>query len=120
LFDGDGMLHMMRFEHGRCEYRNRFIRTQAFQEEQAAGQALYAGLIDKPSLALRPGWGARGGLRDSSATDVIVHAGMALTTFYQCGEGYRVDPLSLEHEGIPPWSPLDGISAHCKVDESNY
>ena len=103
LFDGDGMLHMMRFENGRCEYRNRFIRTQAFMAEQAAGQALYAGLIDKPSLALRPGWGARGGLRDSSATDVIVHAGMALTTFYQCGEPYRLDPRTLEFKGTDDW-----------------
>lgn len=119
LFDGDGMLHMMRFEHGRCEYRNRFIRTQAFQEEQAAGQALYAGLIDKPSLALRPGWGARGGLRDSSATDVIVHAGMALTTFYQCGEPYRLDARTLEFKGVDDWGrqvlPDGGISAHPKV-----
>ena len=50
-YDGDGMLHLMSFQNGRCEYRNRFIRTKAFQEEQAAGRALYAGLIDKPSLA---------------------------------------------------------------------
>jgi carotenoid cleavage dioxygenase len=88
-------------------------------EEQAAGQALYAGLIDKPSLALRPGWGARGGLRDSSATDVIVHAGMALTTFYQCGEPYRLDARTLEFKGVDDWGhqvlPDGGISAHPKV-----
>jgi carotenoid cleavage dioxygenase-like enzyme len=34
VFDGDGMLHLMSFQNGRCEYRNRFIRTKAFQEEQ--------------------------------------------------------------------------------------
>ena len=74
-FDGDGMLHMLSFQDGRCEYRNRFIRTQGFQEEQAAGHALYGGLIDKPTVSQLPGWGARGGLKDTSATDVIVHAG---------------------------------------------
>lgn len=118
-FDGDGMLHLLRFERGRCEYRNRFIRTKAFMEEQAAGRALYAGLIDRPSLAQRPGWGARGGLRDTAATDVIVHAGMALATFYQCGEPYRLDPCTLELLGVDAWGERvladGGISAHPKV-----
>ena len=119
VFDGDGMLHLLSFRHGKVEYRNRFLRTKGFQEEQAAGQALYAGLIDPPSLAQRPGWGARGGLKDTSSTDVIVHAGAALTTFYQCGEPYRFDPCTLEPLGVAGWSPLvlpdNGISAHPKV-----
>ncbi len=118
-FDGDGMLHMMRFHDGHCEYRNRFVPTKAFAEEQAAGGALYAGLIDNPRLARRPGWGARGGLRDSAATDVIVHAGSALATFYQCGEPYRMDAATLAFKGVAPWGEAvmpDGISAHPKVD----
>ncbi len=119
MFDGDGMLHMLSFQNGRCEYRNRFLRTKGFMEEQAAGQALYAGLIDKPSLAQRPGWGARGGLKDTSATDVIVHAGKALTTFYQCGEPYRFDARTLDAQGVDAWGasvlPDNGISAHPKV-----
>ena len=118
-FDGDSMLHLMSFENGRCEYRNRFTRTKAFEEEQSAGHALFAGLIDKPSLAQRPGWGARGGLRDSAATDVIVHAGKALATFYQCGEPYRIDARTLELEGVASWGAQvladGGISAHPKV-----
>jgi carotenoid cleavage dioxygenase-like enzyme len=118
-FDGDGMLHMMRFQDGRCEYRNRFVPTKAFVEEREAGGALYAGLIDNPRLAKRPGWGARGGLRDSAATDVIVHAGSALATFYQCGEPYRMDAATLDFKGVAPWGAAvmpDGISAHPKVD----
>ena len=118
-FDGDGMLHLMRFENGRCEYRNRFLRTKGFMEEQAAGHALYAGLIDRPALAQRTGWGARGGLKDTSATDVIVHAGQALTTFYQCGEPYRLDARTLEFKGADAWGQRiladGGISAHPKV-----
>ncbi|MEY3251598.1 MAG: hypothetical protein RL227_571 [Pseudomonadota bacterium] len=118
-FDGDGMLHLLRFDHGRCEYRNRFVRTQGFREEQQAGRALYAGLIDNPQLAERPGWGARGGLRDTAGTDVIVHAGQALATFYQCGEPYRLDPATLADLGVSAWGrqvlPDGGISAHPKV-----
>lgn len=119
VFDGDGMLHQLSFQNGRCEYRNRFLRTKGFMEEQAAGQALYAGLIDRPSVAQRPGWGARGGLKDTSATDVIVHAGSALTTFYQCGEPYRFDARTLQPLGVDAWAaqvmPHNGISAHPKV-----
>lgn len=119
-FDGDGMLHLMSFQDGRCEYRNRYVRTRGFMEERAAGHALYAGLIDKPSLAQRPGWGARGGLKDTAATDVIVHAGKALGLFYQCGEPYRLDARTLAQEGVAPWGarvqPDGGVSAHAKVD----
>ncbi len=118
-FDGDGMLHLMSFRDGRCEYRNRFIPTKAFIEEREAGGALYAGLIDNPRLAKRPGWGARRGLRDTAATDVIVHAGSALATFYQCGEPYRMDARTLAFQGSDAWGERvmpDGISAHPKVD----
>jgi carotenoid cleavage dioxygenase len=118
-FDGDGMLHLLSFRRGEVEYRNRFIRTKGFEQEQAAGRALYAGLIDKPALAERPGWGARGGLRDTAATDVIVHAGSALATFYQCGEPYRLDARTLATKGTSSWGERvladGGISAHPKV-----
>jgi carotenoid cleavage dioxygenase len=46
-----------------------------------------------------------------------VHAGKAVSTFYQCGEGYVLDPETLEQEGVASWVPLDGISAHPKVDQ---
>src|SRR5262245_13320925 len=32
-FDGDGMLHAAHFERGRVVYRNRWVRTAAWQEE---------------------------------------------------------------------------------------
>lgn len=118
-FDGDGMLHLLSFHQGRCEYRNRFLRTKAFEQEQAAGHGLYAGLIDKPGIARHAGWGARGGLKDTSATDVIVHAGSALTTFYQCGEPYRFDARTLQPLGVAAWGKDvlrdNGVSAHPKV-----
>jgi carotenoid cleavage dioxygenase-like enzyme len=116
-FDGDGMIHQIDFHGGRADYRNRFVRTRGFAAEQEAGASLWGGLADPVKLAKRPGWGAHGYLKDSSSTDVVVHAGRALSTFYQCGEGYRLDPLTLEQEGIEGWTPIDGISAHPKVDE---
>ncbi len=118
-FDGDGMVHMVQFKDGRASYRNRFVATKGLRAEQEAGHRLWAGLMEDPRLSERPGWGAHGAIKDASSTDVVVHAGKALTSYYQCGEGYRMDPFTLEQHGIPPWSPLDGISAHMKVDESN-
>ena len=117
-FDGDGMVHVMSFRGGHAEYRNRFVRTKGFYAEQEAGRSLWAGLMEPPSRSERPGWGAQEWLKDSSSTDVVVHAGRIVSTFYQCGEAYRLDPLTLEQLGTAPWTPLDGISAHPKVDVS--
>ncbi|WP_417450318.1 carotenoid oxygenase family protein [Kordiimonas sp.] len=117
-FDGDAMLHMMRFRDGKAEYRNRFVRTDGFIAEADAGHALWAGIAENPKKSLRPGWGAQGALKDSSSTDVVIHAGKVLSTFYQCGEGYRLDPYTLEGLGKEGWVPADGISAHPKVDEA--
>jgi carotenoid cleavage dioxygenase len=116
-FDGDGMIHQISFSGGKASYRNRFVRTRGFAAEQEARESLWGGLADPVQLAKRPGWGAHGSLKDSSSTDIVVHAGKALSTFYQCGEGYRLNPLTLETEGLAPWVPIDGISAHPKVDE---
>jgi carotenoid cleavage dioxygenase-like enzyme len=73
--------------------------------------------MENPKKSVRPGWGAHGAIKDASSTDVVVHAGHVLSTYYQCGEGYRLDPYTLEDQGTSGWVPLDGISAHPKVDE---
>lgn len=116
-FDGDGMLHQISFRNGRADYRNRFVRSRCFQAEQQAGESLWGGMMDGPEVSKRPGFGAHGGIKDSASTDVVVHAGKALATFYQCGEAYQLDPTSLEDQGVAPWAPLDGVSAHARVDE---
>lgn len=116
-FDADGMIHQIAFRDGKAAYRNRFVRTKGFQAEQEAGRSLWAGLMEDVRKSTRTGWGAHGFIKDSSSTDVVVHAGQVLSTYYQCGEGYRLDPYTLEQHGTAGWVPLDGISAHCKVDE---
>ncbi len=115
-FDGDGMIHAIDFRSGTASYRNRWVRTRCFAAEQEAGGSLWGGLMDGSKVSRRPGFGAHGGLKDSSSTDVVVHGGRAISTFYQCGEGYQLDAETLDDLGVAPWVPLDGISAHCKVD----
>ncbi len=116
-FDGDGMLHTMAFKDGKAVYRNRFVRTKGFDAEQEAGKALWTGFVNDASKSKRPGTGVQGYLKDASSTDVIVHAGQILSTFWQCGDGYRLNPYTLEQYGAERWTPIDGISAHPKVDE---
>lgn len=116
-FDGDGMLHAVRFGDGRASYRNRMVRTAGLAAELEAGAPLWAGIIEAPAMSARDGWGARGRMKDASSTDVVVQAGRALTTFYQCGDVYRHDPETLAPDGVAPWAPTWGVSAHAKVDE---
>ncbi|NVB77704.1 MAG: apocarotenoid-15,15'-oxygenase, partial [Kofleriaceae bacterium] len=115
-FDGDAMVHAMRFRGGTASYRNRFVRTAGLAAELEAGAPQWAGIIESPAKSLRDGWGARTRMKDASSTDVIVHAGRALTTFYQCGDAYQLDPVSLAQHGPAPWAPKAGVSAHPKLD----
>jgi carotenoid cleavage dioxygenase len=121
-FDGDGMMHLVGFRDGKAFYRNRFVRTDGFSEENEAGGPLWPGLAEPVGLAQRDyGWGARTLMKDASSTDVIVHRGTALTSFYQCGDLYRVDPFTGDTLGKQEWNgafPFDwGVSAHPKVDD---
>jgi carotenoid cleavage dioxygenase len=121
-FDGDGMLHIVGFRDGKAFYRNRFIRTEGFAAENEAGGPLWPGIGEPLSLAKTDrGWGARTLMKDASSTDVVVHRGTALTSFYQCGDLYRVDPYTGTTLGTERWHgefPSGwGVSAHPKVDD---
>jgi carotenoid cleavage dioxygenase-like enzyme len=122
-FDGDGMLHSITFADGRAQYHNRIVRTLGLEAENESGHALWAGLAESPERSIRTdGWGARTRLKDASSTDVVVHAGVAKTSFYQCGDLYRHDPVTLADLGRESWDgwfPPEGVSAHTKVDEHN-
>ena len=115
-FDGDGMIHSINFNNGRANYTNKFVRTEGFLVEQEMQKSMWAGLVERTGSSTLPGWGAQGGIKDSSSTDITVHGGEALSTFYQCGEGYQLDPYTLETERKASWVPVGGLSAHPKVD----
>ena len=118
-FDGDGMIHAVTFKEGQVAYRNRFVRTEGLRAEEEAGRALWAGIAENPQVSLREdGWGARGRMKDASSTDVVVHRSIALSSFWQCGDLYQLDPRTLEDLGRAGWVPDGrGVSAHARVDE---
>src|SRR5690349_3703371 len=122
-FDGDGMIHIVGFRDGKAFYRNRFVRTDGLLAEDEAGGALWPGLAEPVQIAKRDyGWGARTLMKDASSTDVTVHRGVALTSFYQCGDLYRVDPYTGDALGKEDWGgafPAEwGVSAHPKADDA--
>lgn len=103
-FDGDGMLHIVGFRDGKAFYRNRFVRTDALAQECEAGGPLWPGIAEPIELARRDhGWGARTLMKDASSTDVVVHRGVALTSHYQCGDLYRIDPCTGTDLGKENW-----------------
>jgi carotenoid cleavage dioxygenase len=121
-FDGDGMLHIVGFRDGKAFYRNRFVRTDGLLAEIEAGGPLWPGIAEPIDLAQREhGWGARTFMKDASSTDVTVHRGTALTSFYQCGDLYRIDPYTGDNLGKEDWRggfPSElGVSAHPKSDD---
>jgi len=118
-FDGDGMIHAVHLENGKARYRNRWIRTKAFEAESAAGKALWTGVMEDPRG--NPFGNAHGlGLKDNANTDVIFHRGRVLATWYLCGSPYAVDPLSLETLGAEDFlgTLVGDMMAHPKVDET--
>ncbi|CDQ45382.1 MULTISPECIES: carotenoid oxygenase family protein [Mycolicibacterium] len=119
-FDGDGMLHIVGFGDGKAFYRNRFVKTDGFLAEYEAGGPLWPGIAEPVELAKRDhGWGARTLMKDASSTDVTVHRGVAMTSFYQCGDLYRIDPRTGDTLGKQAWAPAGlGVSAHPKVDDA--
>ena len=113
-FDGEGMIHSGVFRNGSFSYRNRWIRTEGWLKNDAAGEELYWGVMNSVKDAIdRP-------MNDAANTDVIGHGGKAVVSWYLAGTPYIIDPLTLDTiKAAPEYvsGPGKGMSAHCKVDE---
>lgn len=117
-FDGDGMLHAMRFDAGKIEYRNKFVRTTGFLAEQGAQKSLWPGIL-QPQNYQRRGWGSMGVMKDNAGTDVMAHAGNVMATMSQGSEPWNLSPTTLETFGVNKnWASMvpDGVASHSKVD----
>ena len=114
-FDGDGMLHAVRFGSGKASYRNRWIGTDAFSRDVASGRPLWTGVIEP--VAGNP---SDMPLKDTANTDVVAFRGSLLATWYLSGRPYAVDPVSLATTGAEDFGATlpCRMSAHAKVDES--
>ncbi|MEV5957496.1 carotenoid oxygenase family protein [Streptomyces sp. NPDC051987] len=112
--NGDGMIHMVRFDNGHADLKTRYVRTQRFQLERRARQALFGAYrnpyTDDPSVA---------GVDDGNAnTSIIWHAGKLLA-LKEAALPYELDPATLETKGVYDFSgqiPGRTFTAHPKHD----
>ena len=114
-YDGDGMLHALAFKDGNVTYRNKWIRTAPFVEEEAAGQGIYHGMLGN-GRSLHPEMP----VKETANTDVVLHGGKIIAMWYLAGEPYLVDPHTLETLGDYDFNGqrANKVSAHGKTDEN--
>ena len=114
FLSGDGMVSLFRFEKGHVDFRMRYVQTERWKNERAAGRSLH-GLYrnpytDDPSV--------RGKDRGAANTTPIYHAGRILAA-KEDSRAWEVDPKTLETRGV--WD-FDGrlrsqtMTAHPRID----
>ncbi len=113
-FDGDGMVHGVRFRDGRASYANKWVRTAGFERERAEGQALWTGIMEPPRRRDLPS----GPLKDTANTDLVFHQGRLYALWWLSGTPYELDVTDLSTKGPQTFGGrlTGGFSAHPKVD----
>ncbi|MFT5433952.1 MAG: carotenoid cleavage dioxygenase-like enzyme [Myxococcota bacterium] len=112
-FDGDGMVHGIRFENGEARYASRWVETEASRMEQEAAAAIWPGVLGPFDFSL-PLWP----IKDTGNTDLIYARGKLLALWYESGAPYSLDPVTLETLGVESFGGAipKRISAHSKMD----
>lgn len=116
LLDGDGMIQAFDFSGGRVRYRNRFVRTQKFLQEEQAGRFML------PTWTTRaPGgiWRNMGHKIKSQAGVTVVARPDCLYAFDEVDLPYGLDPDTLETLGEEPVGAPNlraNYKAHTKTD----
>jgi all-trans-8'-apo-beta-carotenal 15,15'-oxygenase len=119
-FDGDGMVHAIRLDGGRAQYRNRFVATAGRAEEERARRRLYGGFGTRPGgNALQRFRHVRRHLAKNAANTNVVGFGGRLLALWEAGRPHRLDPVTLETLGEDDLGgvlgPDDWFSAHPKT-----
>ncbi len=114
-FDGDGMVFGFTFEDGRVAMRNRWVRTEKFELERAAGKRLF-GTFGNPMTSDPSVLGKR---YNTANTNIIVHGGKLLALM-EGAPAVELDPRTLDTLGEHDY---DGtitttFSAHPTIDHA--
>jgi carotenoid cleavage dioxygenase-like enzyme len=111
-FDGDGMLHGVQISNGQATYRNRYVQTAKWQTEQAAGKAIWSGLLEPPQPNLPPGIS-----QNTANTALVWHAGQLLA-LWEGGAPHAIQVPNLQTCGEYTYDGqlISAFTAHPKVD----
>jgi carotenoid cleavage dioxygenase len=114
FIDGEGMMHMFRFEDGHISYKSRWSRSARFVAQEKAKRSLFGRYrnrhTDAPEAA-----GIHGG---AANTNMIFHAGR-LTVLKEDDLPYEIDPDTLETGARTDFEgriKSTSLSAHPKLD----
>ncbi|GIL50225.1 hypothetical protein Vafri_6458 [Volvox africanus] len=98
-FDGDGMVLSLAFRNGRAYFRNRFVRTDGFVKEQAAGRPLFRNAFTRGAADGFPLFNPFDlSFKNVANTGVVLWAG-GLYALWEGGLPYAMNPRSLETLG---------------------
>ena len=98
-FDGDGMVQRFDFGDSSITHQARFVQTQKYRREQAAGRFLYSAtgtvLADSEPL----------GNNDTAnlANTSLLEWDSELLALWEGGSAHRIDPVTLETRGRRTW-----------------
>jgi all-trans-8'-apo-beta-carotenal 15,15'-oxygenase len=114
-FDGDGLLQRYTLSAAGIRHQGRFVRTEKFAADTAAGRPVSAG-FGTVVPGTKPPTGPDS--LNVSNTSVVWHGG-ELMALWEGGSAYRIDDKTLETRGIKTWSPeFAGVpfSAHPRIE----
>lgn len=121
-FDGDGMICRIAFRDGRAHFRNRFVRTSGYLEEQKAGKILHRGVFgtQKPGGWLANAFDLK--LKNIANTNIIYWGGKLLA-LWEAADPHRLDPYTLETLGKDSLNGVlaegEAFAAHPRIDSSS-
>jgi all-trans-8'-apo-beta-carotenal 15,15'-oxygenase len=117
ILDGDGMVQAFKIFAGRVHFQNKFVRTEKYVEESAAGKFIYATWTTQAPGGVMANF--LGGRIKSQAGITAVVRNEKLYAFDEFQQPYRLDPNTLETKGYARLGILDQtqfFSAHSKID----
>lgn len=114
-FDGDGLMQRYTLSAQGITHQGRFVRTEKFVADSAAGRPMSPG-FGTAIPGAKPPTGPDS--LNTANTSVVKHAG-ELMALWEGGSAYRLDEKTLETRGIKTWSPdFAGVpfSAHPRIE----
>ncbi|MBV8976739.1 MAG: carotenoid oxygenase family protein [Alphaproteobacteria bacterium] len=111
-FAGDGMIHALHVGDGKVSYLNRYVHTNKYVLEHAAGRSLF-GTFGNPMTSDASVVGKDSGVAN---TNIVWHAGKLLA-LEEAHNPYELDPLTLASRGYVDYAgPAMRFTAHPKMD----
>lgn len=95
-FDGDGMVLSLAFKDGKAFFRNKFVRTTGFVEEQAAGKPLHRNSFTRGSANGNPLFNPFDFKFKNVANTGVLCWGGQLFALWEAGLPHLMDPRSLD------------------------